>query len=116
VLLSTGCVTTTFNTGRPGGGTKKTESATFFIGGLVGDKTVNLSELCPEGVASWKDYHTAVDAILDCITCSIYDPKTIEVECVGSGAPKTSYLLTPDAERHMTQVTRRETSKEASHD
>ena len=115
-LATTGCVTTTFNTGLPGGGTKHTETATYFISGLSGDKTINLSEICPEGVASWKDYLTFVDGLLTCVTCYIYAPKTIEVECVGqAGAPKTAYRLTPNYEQKMTRV-ERVVVAEANHD
>lgn len=100
--LLTGCVTTTFKTGLPGGGAKKEERGTYFLYGLVGDKTLNLSELCPEGVSSFKDYFSAVDGILSCVTCGIYTPKSIEVECAGSA--RVSYTLTPDLENNRTWV------------
>jgi hypothetical protein len=105
-----GCVTSTYDTGLPGGGDIHKDSATFFLWGLVGDKTLDLSQLCPNGVASWKDYQDATDSVLCCVTLGIYMRKSIEVECMGNGPPRTNtspsarYLLTPDPARHLTEV------------
>jgi len=99
-LAATGCYTTTYKTATPGGGKTHEESASYFIYGLVGDKTVNLSEICPEGVSEWKDYQSIGDSILGCITAGIYTPKSITVTCAGG---KTA-LLTPRTETHQTEV------------
>ena len=40
------------------------------------------------------------DIVLGCITCSIYTPLTVEVQCAGGSA----YLLEPDVEEGVTWV------------
>ena len=101
-LVATGCFTTTYKTSTPGGGKTKEENATFFLNGLIGEKTLNLSEVCPEGVASWKDTSTFGDGCLTAITCTLYSPRTITVECAGGAK---AAMLVPHPDQHMTAVT-----------
>jgi hypothetical protein len=102
-LAATGCFTTTYNTGLPAGTEVKKDSASFYLYGLVGEKDLNLSELCPNGVSSWKQFASFGDGVFAACTCGIYTPQEIEVTCA-SGAGKTSFLLTPDNKNHRTLV------------
>jgi hypothetical protein len=105
--LASGCLTTSYKTGLPGNGEMHTDSASYHVWGLVGDKTLDLGQLCPNGVSQWKDHFTVGDWLITCIACGglIYASKTIEVECAGSAtAAKTSYLLVPDPGHHETVV------------
>lgn len=105
-LAASGCMTTTYKTGLPGGGELHTDSASYHVWGLIGDKTLDLSQVCPTGVSQWKDYVTLGDALITCLACGglIYGSETIEIECAGAPAAKTSYLLVPDRAHHQTEV------------
>lgn len=111
VTALSGCMTTTYTTGLPGNGVKKEDSAGFFIQGLVGEKSVNLTELCPEGVSSFKSFQSVGNGVFAVCTCGIYTPVSIEVEC--AGAAKASYILTPDAENNRTHVVAQEKGGES---
>ncbi len=106
VFAIAGCMTTTYNTGLPAGGEVKKDSAGFYLYGLMGQKDLNLSELCPNGVSTWKQFMGVGDVLLTCIACGglIYDSTSIEVTCSNAGGAKTSYLLTPDNKSHRTLV------------
>ena len=97
-----GCLTTTFETGLPHGGARTEIRASYFLGGLIGDKRIDLVELCPDGVASFRDYSGFFDTFASCLTCDIYSPQTIEVECAGPA--KVGFRLTPDRANHRTRV------------
>ncbi len=86
LLSLTGCFTISYTTNRPGGGQYREERGDFFFWGLAGDKTVQLKELCPEGVSRWKSQQTFVDGLLGFITLGIYIPRHITVECAGGKA------------------------------
>jgi hypothetical protein len=100
MLLSTGCMTASFTSGKLPAPEVKTERGEFYLYGLVGEKTVDLSALCPGGVASFHEQLTLSDVLLQVVTCGIYCPTTIEVRC----ASGTSYQLAPQATADRTLV------------
>lgn len=107
LLLSTlglaalvGCMKHSYSTGAPPGGTVHTQQAKFYVAGLVGDNTIDLSKLCPNGVAKVQNRLEVKDYCLTACTFSLYAPLTVEVECAGGGA----YLLTPDEAEGRTAV------------
>jgi len=89
-----------YKTNLPRGGALHDEKGHYFLWGLVGEKSVNLTQLCPQGVARWKNQQTFVDGLLGFITLGIYIPRTITVECTGG----TAYDLRVDGDR-VTAVT-----------
>jgi hypothetical protein len=123
-----GCLASTYKTGLPGGGEKHEDSASYFVWGMIGDKSIDLTKVCPNGVAQWKDYLTFGDFLITCIACGglIYGKRTIEIECAGPPGPTTvptkgngpgtgtgtaappprptSFLLVPDEAHHQTRV------------
>jgi hypothetical protein len=106
-MLATGCMTSSYSTGLPGGGEMHLEAARYHLWGLMGDKTLDLSQVCPNGVAHWRDYVTLGDWLITCVACGglIYGSETIEIECAGPGpTSQTSYLLVPDRAHHQTEV------------
>lgn len=107
VAALTGCMSSTYRTGLPGGGEKHLDSASYHLFGLVGDKTLDMTQVCPTGVAQWRDYVTLGDWLITCVACGglIYGSETIEIECAGPvGAAPTTYLLVPDWAHHETEV------------
>ncbi len=95
-----GCYKNTYTTGQPIGGATHTVKANFFIYGLIGETTVNVDALCPNGVAWFQNRMDVPDALLSCITCSLYTPLTIEVRCASGQA----WLAVPDDEESMTWI------------
>jgi hypothetical protein len=93
-LLLAGCYTVSYRTNLTGNEQYKEERGDFFLFGLIGDKTVDLKALCPQGVSRWKSQQTFVDGLLGLITIGIYIPRHVTVEC-SSGA---AYLLERDTD------------------
>src|SRR5690242_1545069 len=85
-LAMSGCYTVSYQTNATPGGPRLEDHANYFFWGLVGDKTVNLAQMCPQGVARWYNQATFVDGLLSAITLGLYAPRTIVVECAGARA------------------------------
>ena len=86
-----GCMVTTYNTGLPAGGEVKKDGGSFYLRGLIGEKDLNLSELCPNGISTWKQFSGFGDIVFTACTFGLYSPSSIEVTCSGGGgAAKTS--------------------------
>ena len=97
-MTSTGCLKNTYVTNLPMGGGIYTQKAPFYLWGLVGEKTVDLRQVCPNGVTWFQNRQQFGDGLLSLITLGIYDPITIEVRCAGG----QSYLAIPDASDRRT--------------
>jgi hypothetical protein len=105
--LLPGCMASTYRTGLPPGGEKHLESARYHLWGLMGDKTLDMTQVCPNGVAQWRDYVTLGDLLITCVACGglIYGSETIEIECANlPGTAPTTFLLVPDRAHHQTEV------------
>jgi hypothetical protein len=58
------------------------ESKSFYIGGLVGERRVNVTEICGEKeVAQMQTQQTFMNGFLGLITLAIYTPHTVKVWC-----------------------------------
>jgi len=82
-LSGTGCFGTTFRTNLEPGGARYVQALPYFIGGLIGEHTVDFRQICPQGVARWKVESTFLDMCLTGLTGSCYSPRTLLVECAG---------------------------------
>ncbi len=82
----TGCYTISYQTKAAGSGQYKEDRGDFFLWGLVGDKTVDLKAMCPQGPSRWKSEQTFLDGFLGVITLGIYIPRHVTVECAGNHA------------------------------
>ena len=98
-LVSSGCMTSTYQSARPAASEVKTEHGEFYLWGLVGEKPVDFRQLCPDGVAHFREMFSSTNVVMQVITCGIYAPTTIEVQCA-SGA---GYQLTPQS-AHLIRV------------
>jgi len=97
-LGTAGCMKNTYVTNRQLGGGIYTQKASFYLWGLVGEKTVDLHQVCPGGVAWFQNRMSVGDSLVGCITCGLYEPVTIEVRCAGGQA----YLAVPDVPEGVT--------------
>jgi hypothetical protein len=59
----------------------------FFLGGLIGHKTVPAWAMCPGGVASMQSKFDVFDIVLGYLTLYIYTPRTYVIRCGQGGAP-----------------------------
>ncbi len=73
---------------RPNGGMKNNAPATFserqdyYLGGLIGENTVNLNKACPAGnVSQMQSVQSFGDGFLTMLTFGIYAPHTANVWC-----------------------------------
>ena len=81
-MLAVGCSKITYvNPQVPRGGAVHTEGGSFFIFGLVGEKTIPVFQMCPNGVAQMQSKASVLDLVLGFITIGIYTPRTYEIEC-----------------------------------
>lgn len=86
VTLLGGCYTVSYNTRLAGSETYRQDRGDFFFWGLVGEKTIDMKAMCPEGVSRWKSEQTFVDTLLAVVTLGIYIPRHVTVECAGGKA------------------------------
>ena len=98
-LLLGGCYKNTYSTELTSA-SSQTIKAKFFVYGLVGEETVHLDQICPEGVAWFQNRMDPVDGVLTCLTCRLYTPRTIEVRCASGSA----WLTVPDESQNLTWV------------
>ncbi|MED5373134.1 MAG: hypothetical protein VX899_19100 [Myxococcota bacterium] len=97
--LMGGCYKNTIETGARAG-ESHTETVAFLLWGLVGDASFDVDKICPQGVARIEEEMGPVDAVLNCVTCSIYSPRTITITCADGRA----YNLQENAETGMSTV------------
>ncbi len=86
VTLLGGCYNVSYATRLAGSGTYREDRGDFFFWGLVGEKTIDMKAMCPQGVSRWKSEQTFVDGLLGLVTLGIYIPRHVIVECAGGKA------------------------------
>jgi hypothetical protein len=59
----------------------------FFLAGLIGDATIHLPSVCPQGVHTLDVYHGLGNLFLSALTLGIYTPTTTRVHCAAAGTP-----------------------------
>ncbi len=101
LLALSSCYTVSYQTQKPGSGTYREERGDFFLWGLVGEKTVDLKALCPDGPSRWRSQTTFVDALLGIVTLGIYIPRHVTVEC----ASGTAWDVELDAADRVASIT-----------
>ncbi|MCB0318120.1 MAG: hypothetical protein KDD56_05140 [Bdellovibrionales bacterium] len=85
ILILSGCHNVSMTSGQPGNGhVVETRKHMFAFGLAGGDSEINLSQVCPGGVAKIDDQITFYDAALSIASVGIYTPRTVSVECVTS--------------------------------
>ena len=73
--------TYTVGVGAPEGQQVYKKWHSHFLFGLIGDKNVDVTALCPSGNATVKDQHSFVNQIIQALTIGIYGPTTVRVYC-----------------------------------
>jgi hypothetical protein len=80
-LLLGGCFTVSYRTETPGSGRYQLERGDFFFWGLAGEKTLDMRQVCPEGVSRWRSYQSFSDGVIAVATLGLYMRRHIQVEC-----------------------------------
>jgi hypothetical protein len=82
ILSGIGCFRTTVETGlAPSEQVVKKESASAWIGGLVGPEKVDAASACPSGVAKVQTQQSLLNQVVAYLTLGIYTPMTIRITC-----------------------------------
>lgn len=91
VAAALGCYRATVETGlTPSEQVIRKESASAWLGGLVGPEKVEAQKQCPNGVAQVKTEQSLLNQVVAYVTLGIYTPMTIQVTCARSGADSLS--------------------------
>ncbi len=53
----------------------------FWLGGLIGEHTQEVSEVCPSGTATIHDEQTFLNGLVAVLTTGIYTPTTVSIRC-----------------------------------
>lgn len=84
-LILSGCSSVTI---KPKGGAIISNSPTmeksysFFLGGLIGEHTVNVTQFCDGSEpVQFQSQNTFVDKLLGGLTLGIYTPRTVKIWC-----------------------------------
>ena len=89
VIVAVACIgatscwkhTYTVGAGAPEGQQIYKKWHSHYLFGLIGDKNVDVTTLCPSGNATVKDQHSFVNQIIQFLTIGIYGPTTVTVLC-----------------------------------
>ena len=85
-VLFTGCWQAKITTNKePGNKVVEKKWASSYIGGLIGAK-VDVSEQCPNGIASAERKISIVNGIVANLTGGLYLPQTVTVTCAAGGS------------------------------
>jgi hypothetical protein len=83
VLVVAGCYEHTFTigAGAPAGPIVYDEWQTHWLSGLIGERTHDVSALCPSGNATIHDEQTFLNGLVSALTIGIYSPTKVTIRC-----------------------------------
>lgn len=83
VLVVVGCYEHTYTVGggAPTAPVAYGEWAHHWLGGLIGERTHALSEVCPSGNATIHDEQTFLNGLVSVLTSRIYTPTKVTIRC-----------------------------------
>ena len=58
----------------------------FWIVGLIGDKVLDVEQICPSGNATIESRQTFLNGLVEALTIGIYAPRTLRLRCEDGGA------------------------------
>lgn len=85
-LILTGCLEHTYHVGRgaPRGPVVYEEWHHHWLGGLIGERTLDIREICPSGNATIHDEQSFLNGLVSALTSGIYMPTTVKIRCAGA--------------------------------
>jgi hypothetical protein len=73
--------TFTVGAGAPTGPVMYDHWENFWLGGLIGHKKVDVTEMCPSGDATIETKQTFLNGLVSGLTSGIYTPLTLKIRC-----------------------------------
>lgn len=87
LLIIASCGHIRYRSALPPSGRVYQQRNNFFLGGLIGDASIHLPSICPQGVHTLDVYHSLGNLFFSALTLGIYMPTTARVHCAAAGAP-----------------------------
>lgn len=83
VLVATGCYEHTFTVGAgaPTGPVVYSEWHSSWLGGLIGERNIDVDEICPSGNATIHDEQSFLNGLVSALTAGIYTPTEVKIRC-----------------------------------
>ena len=83
VASITGCFEHTYNVGAgaPTGSVVYDEWQSQWLGGLIGERTLDIRTYCPSGNATVHDEQSFLNGLVASLTAGIYAPTTVTIRC-----------------------------------
>lgn len=83
VFVSAGCLEHTYNVGAgaPVGPKVYNEWHNHWLGGLIGERTLDLERHCPSGNATIHNEQSFLNGLVAALTSGIYTPTTVTIRC-----------------------------------
>lgn len=87
-LIVVGCLEHTYQVGNgaPVAPVVYDEWHHHWLGGLIGERTLDIEQHCPSGNATIHDEQTFLNGLVAALTSGIYMPTTVKIQCEGAGS------------------------------
>lgn len=88
IIVTTGCFehTYTMGNGAVAAPVVYDEWQSQWLGGLIGERNLDIDVLCPSGNATIHDEQSFLNGLVTVLTTGIYSPTTVTVRCEGGRA------------------------------
>ena len=88
LAATTACYEHTFHvgSGAPAGPIVYQEWHSHWLGGLIGEREIDVARECPSGNATIHDEQTFLNGLVEALTTGIYAPTTVTIRCAGGGS------------------------------
>ena len=88
VAATAACYEHTFHvgSGAPAGPIVYQEWHNHWLGGLIGERQIDVTRECPSGNATIHDEQTFLNGLVEVLTTGIYAPTTVTIRCAEGGS------------------------------
>ena len=85
IIVTTGCFEHTYTMGQGASAAPVVydEWHSQWLGGLIGERNLDINVLCPSGNATIHDEQSFLNGLVTVLTTGIYSPTTVKVRCEG---------------------------------
>lgn len=85
IIVTAGCYEHTYTLGQGAAAAPIAyeEWHSHWLGGLIGERTLNIDSLCPSGNATIHDEQSFLNGLVSALTVGIYTPTTVKIRCQG---------------------------------
>ncbi|GMR14103.1 MAG: hypothetical protein BMS9Abin29_2336 [Gemmatimonadota bacterium] len=85
IIVTTGCFEHTYTMGQDAAAAPIVydEWQVQWLGGLIGERTLDIDVLCPSGNATIHDEQSFLNGLVSALTVGIFTPTTVKIRCEG---------------------------------